>query len=373
MKGIFVALIVVGSIALGAGAVIVGYHVVKGRSNDTYITNRHDVEEEIKNFEIDTSTANVELAKANDGKGLVVCEEREKVYHNVTVKDGLLKIKTVDTRKWYERWFFNFDFRPMKITVYLPETACENLNYVSSTGSLDVASDYTFTSVKATASTGSIKLNNKVTGDIEAKASTGSVSINNATANRLIAKASTGSVTVKNTEVVGEAKLEASTGSVTVDNLKCASFSAKTSTGSFNGTEIEATGDAYIEGSTGSTKATTIKCQHLTVKHSIGGATLEDVQCQDLTVKASTGTVRLTNAIADNKMDIKTTTGDVIFKDSDAASLKIETDTGDVKGNFLSPKIVYFDSDTGHGNYPKETSGGICDIKTDTGNANLTW
>ena len=374
MKGIFVALIVVGSIALGAGAVIVGYNIVKkGRHNDDYTTNRHNIEETIKNFEFDTNTANVELAKANDGQGLVVCEEREKVYHEVTVKDGLLKIKTVDARRWYEKWFFNFDFRPMKITVYLPETDCEKLNYVSSTGSLDVASEYTFTSVKATASTGSIKINNHVSGDIEAKASTGSVSINNATATNLKAKASTGSVTVKNTEAAGEVNLEASTGSVNVENLKCAHFNAKTSTGSFNGTEIEVTGDASIEGSTGSSKIRTIKCQDLTVKHSMGGATLEDVQCEDLTVRGSTGAVKLTNAIANGKMDIKTSTGDVIFKDSDAATLKIETDTGDVKGNFLSPKIVYFDSDTGHGTYPKETSGGVCDIKTDTGNANLSW
>jgi len=373
MKGIFVALIVLGSIALGAGAVIVGYHVVKGRHNDTYTTNRHNIEEEIKNFEFDTNTASVELAKANDGQGLVVCEEREKVYHEVTVKDGLLKIKTVDARRWYERWFFNFDFRPMKITVYLPETDCENLNYVSSTGSLDIASEFTFTGVKATASTGSIKINNHVTGDIEAKASTGSVSINNATAANLKAKASTGSVTVKNTEIAGEVNLEASTGSVNVENLKCSHFNAKTSTGTFTGTEIEVTGDASIEGSTGSSKVRTIKCQNLTVKHSMGGATLEDVQCEDLTVRGSTGAVKLTNAIANNRMDIKTSTGDVVFKDSDAASLKIETDTGDVRGNFLSPKIVYFDSDTGHGTYPKETSGGICDIKTDTGNANLSW
>ena len=374
MKGIFVALIVVGSVALGAGAVIVGYHyVVKGRNNEPLVSNRHNIEEQIKDFDIDTDTANIEITKANDGKGLVVCEEKEKIYHDVTVEDGLLKIRTVDTRKWYERWFFNFNFKPMKITIYLPDTDCESLKCTSSTGSLEVASDFTFTSVKATASTGSIKLNNKVSGEIDVKASTGSVSIKDSTATSLKAKASTGSVNVKNTEVTGDVNLEASTGSVNVENIKCANFNAKTSTGSFNGTEIEATGDAYIEGSTGSSKVTTIKCQNLTVKHSIGGATLEDVQCEDLTVRASTGDVKLTNAIANNKMDIKTSTGDVIFKDSDAASLKIITDTGDVKGNFLSPKIVYFDSDTGHGKYPKETSGGVCDIKTDTGNANLTW
>ena len=47
MKGIFVALIVVGSVALGAGAVIVGYNVVKGRRSDNYVTNRHEINEEI--------------------------------------------------------------------------------------------------------------------------------------------------------------------------------------------------------------------------------------------------------------------------------------------------------------------------------------
>jgi len=373
MKGIFVALIVVGSVALGAGAVIVGYHAIKGRGNDTFISNRHELDGEIKNFDIDTATANVELAKATDGKGLVVCEEKEKIYHEVTLQDGLLKIKTIDKRRWYERWFFNFDFRPMKVTIYLPENDYENLNYVSSTGSLDIASDFTFTSIKAVASTGSININNKVSGDIEAEASTGGVSIKDATANNIKAEASTGSVAVKNSEVTGEMKLEASTGAVAVKEVKCASFYAKTSTGSFRATGIEATGDVYIEGSTGSSNTRTIKCQNLTVKHSVGSATIEDAQCENLTVKGSTGPVRLTNAVANNKMDIKTSTGDVIFKDSDAASLKIETDTGDVEGNFLSPKIVYFDSDTGHGHYPKETSGGICDIKTDTGNANLTW
>ena len=373
MKGIFVALIVVGSVALGAGAVIVGYNVVKGRRSDTYITNRHEINEEVKNFDIHTATADVELVKANDGKGLVVCEEKEKVYHEVTVQDGLLKIKTIDNRRWFEKWFFNFDWRPMKVTVYLPETACESFNYDSSTGSLDISSDFTFTSVKAVASTGSIKLNNKVTGDIEAKASTGSVAIQNATANKLYAKASTGSVSIVETEVTGEAKLEASTGAVRVTNLKCASLYTKTSTGSFKGTGIEVTGDAYIEGSTGSTETKSIKCKNLTVKHSVGSATLEDVQCEDLNIRASTGGVKLTNVIVDNKIDAKTTTGDIVFKDSDAASLKLETDTGNVRGNFLSPKIVFFDSDTGHGHFPKETTGGVCEIKTDTGDANLTW
>ena len=70
-------------------------------------------------------------------------------------------------------------------------------------------------------------------------------------------------------------------------------------------------------------------------------------------------------------LSVELNTGDVKFI-GDASSktnyVSIETDTGDVYCSFLSDKIVFAQSDTGKIRVPKTTSGGRCDITSDTGN-----
>ncbi len=315
MKGIFVALIVVGSIALGAGAVIVGYHVIKGRSDDTFITNRHDVDEEVKNINVDTTTANIELAKATDDKVLVVCEEREKVYHDVTIDNGLLKIKTIDNRRWYEKYIFNINFRETKVTVYLPEGDYQNLTLDSDTGNIDVAKDFTFTDVKITNHTGHVKLNAKASGDVYLSTSTGYIAVNDSAANKITTKSSTGDLNIKNTQVTTDIESSASTG------------------------------DTYYE----------------------------NVTAKNLTSKTSTGACKLINTVVDNHIEIKTSTGGVKFEDSDAETIKVRTSTGSVRGSLLTDKRFQCHSDTGSVHTPYgDPDAGLCDVETDTGSIDLT-
>jgi cytoskeletal protein RodZ len=60
-------------------------------------------------------------------------------------------------------------------------------------------------------------------------------------------------------------------------------------------------------------------------------------------------------------------TGDVTFEGSDAASIKVETSSGDVTGTLLSDKIFRYKANTGRVELPQTTTGGVCDITTDTG------
>ena len=60
------------------------------------------------------------------------------------------------------------------------------------------------------------------------------------------------------------------------------------------------------------------------------------------------------------------------FELCDAGELFIETDTGNVKGSLLSEKIFIVSSDTGRIDVPKSTSGGRCEIETDTGDIKIT-
>ena len=61
------------------------------------------------------------------------------------------------------------------------------------------------------------------------------------------------------------------------------------------------------------------------------------------------------------------------MEECDAGSMKIATETGDVLGTFLTPKVFAAHTDTGNVNLPHiAPSGGPCEITTDTGNIYIT-
>ena len=69
---------------------------------------------------------------------------------------------------------------------------------------------------------------------------------------------------------------------------------------------------------------------------------------------------------------IDSSTGNVTFEDSDAATIDVKTDTGDVTGTLLTSKVFYVTTDTGKVNVPKSTTGGLCNIETDTGDVRIS-
>ena len=60
------------------------------------------------------------------------------------------------------------------------------------------------------------------------------------------------------------------------------------------------------------------------------------------------------------------------FDGSDAEAVYVTTDTGDVKGTFLTDKVYITKTDTGSVDVPGSTSGGRCEITTDTGDIKLS-
>lgn len=50
----------------------------------------------------------------------------------------------------------------------------------------------------------------------------------------------------------------------------------------------------------------------------------------------------------------------------------MKTDTGNVAGSLLSEKVFLTDSGVGRVDGPKTTSGSVCEIRTDTGNIQIT-
>lgn len=312
MKGIIILPIALGASLLVAGSVIFGL-ALANHTNDESVTNTHEITETFDKFDIKTSIANIVFEKSTDGNAKVVCEERNKQYHTVEVVSNTLTIKPVDELKWYEK-IFNFDFSKKQVTIYIPEGTYSNLKIDSSTGNIKVPNNFTFASLDVEVDTGDVNINSEVSGDV---------------------------------------KVHSHTGDITLSDMNPAALDIKASTGDFIAKDINVTGDVVVKTNTGKVKLTNFKAA-------------------SLDANTNTGKVVLNNTIINGNLKVKTDTGDVFFEDCDANSIKVETDTGDVRGTFLSDKVIYAQSKTGRVNVPRLTSGGMCEIDTDTGDITIS-
>ena len=61
-----------------------------------YEIKTHDIVDEFSGIFINSHTADIAFAKAEDGKTKVVCYEKDKIDFSVAVEDGSLNIKIID-------------------------------------------------------------------------------------------------------------------------------------------------------------------------------------------------------------------------------------------------------------------------------------
>ena len=311
MKKFLVFILIIAALLIIGGGLLFA-SAVKNNKNKV-VTNTYIADDSFTSIDIDISTSDLVFAKTIDSQVKVVCVEREKEVHSVEVKDNTLYVKYVDNRKFYEK-FFDLAFADRKVTVYLPEYTYDNLKINASTGNVDMPKDFTF--------------------------------------NNLDIKVSTGNVTLRGT-VNNNAKMEGSTSNIYVNEFKAYNLQIKTTTGDIKLENVDVTNDIITNLSTGYTNTNNVKAA-------------------SLDIKASTGKVNLKDTIINNNINIETSTGDVTLEDIDAATLKIKTTTGDVKGTILTDKIIYANTNTGHVDVPHLSSGGICEITTDTGDITIS-
>lgn len=277
-----------------------------------YQDKRYEISEDFTDILLTTKTADITFAPAEDGKAAVVCHEMEKAAHEVCVKDGKLMIVMVDNRAWYEH--IGIDFGSPKITVYLPAGAYGMLGVQATTGSVKIGAEVSFASIDVKTSTGAVTCQASASGTVKIHTNTGDISVSGILAGALDLKVSTGRVTLRDVTCTGDAAVKVSTGRTEITNLTCGAFRSE----------------------------------------------------------GSTGDLQITNAIAAGRFDIKRDTGDVKLVDCDAAEVYIDTDTGDVNCGFLTEKTVFAKTDTGRVDVPRGTSGGRCEIETDTGDIKVT-
>ena len=303
-------LIIVGIIIICGAMASVEWDISKLQTAK-HETNEYVFKEDINNITIITNTASVAVTASEHNETKVVCNEEEKVKHNVFLKDDSLFVEVEDTRKWFER--IGFSFEKTVIKLYLPVGEYKELVVKNSTGNVVLAEDFTFESIDITVSTGDVKNNASASEFIKIKTSTGNIDIEKATAKKIELKTSTGKI-----------------------------------------------------------KAIALDCVDLLLNVDTGRTTLDGITCASLLSDGNTGSITLKNVIAEDKLSVTRSTGNVKFEECDGGEILVETDTGYVSGTLLTEKVFITKTDTGKINVPDSISGGRCEVTTDTGNINIS-
>ncbi len=306
-----IVLVIVGAAVFVCAFAAAGYDVTKLGTVKTE-TNTYTTEESFTKIEITTKETDIAFKPAEDGKFSLVCVEQEKMKHSLAVEDGTLKVSVTDERNWVER--IGLFGKSLKMTAFLPSATYEKLAVDVGTGDVVIPADFTFETLVVSASTGDVNTRAKVLDEMKLVASTGNVVIEQTTAGKTEISLSTGDVTINSFACVGDVKIKVSTGNVRMNDVVCASLSTEGSTG-----------DVYLK-----------------------------------------------NVVAATSLYIHRSTGDVKFDMSDAAEITVETSTGDVTGTFRTDKIFTAKASTGTVKVPVSTVGGKCEIKTSTGDIEIT-
>ena len=234
-KGLIIATVLV---ALGftiTGGVILGVAISQGAFKGTTETvkKEYTITEAFDSININVDVSDITFNKSEDDKVLVKVEEKERLYHTVSVVDNALTIKTVDELNYWEKmWGYN----NLKLTIDLPDDAYEHLKIKDSTGYVKFTSEFTFATVDTNLTTGSLHMKNINVDDyINSESSTGSLHFESVRCASIKAKTSTGSVHFNDFIASGSMEVSTSTGSVHFLNSDADTISVKTSTGSVKG------------------------------------------------------------------------------------------------------------------------------------------
>lgn len=276
-------------------------------STAKYQTNTYSFTEDIKDISIITDTADVELLPADDSVTRVVCFEKKNMTHTVNVNDGTLNIQHTDNRKWYE-YIEITAFSSPKVTVYLPKEKYSSLLINLSTGDVEIPKNFLFGDIEISGTTGDVECSSSAENLLKISLNTGDIDLNNLSANDLSLSLTTGDISIK---------------SLSADKVN--------------------------------------------LKISTGDTELKDINCRDFYSSGTTGDITLKNVTAEEKLTLKRSTGDTKFYALSAGEISITSSTGDVKGSIKSQMIFVAKSDTGKTVVPASVSGGMCEIKTTTG------
>lgn len=348
-----VALIVAGSILAGCSLLGMDGIWKNVTVGSKVVTTQETITGAFTHIDVDLEEVDIAFLPSLDGTCYYKATTYKDMPCTVTVENDTLKIRQGDDQLWYHHiGIFGIYWEETTLEVYLPETVYSQLTVIGDTSDVTIPQGFTFESANIATDTGDVKLGCQVNGQMNIACATGQIAVQNT-----------------NSQAINTAT---STGSIHLDAVTCDSLSISTDTGFVRIENADVAQMLSAISTTGSKALVDVQCGSLKIESTTGDNNLRNVTVAgNANMESNTGDWELENVIVSGDAQMDSSTGDWELGRFDAANITIDTDTGDVEGTLLSDKIFFADSDTGHVEVPRTTTGGICEITTDTGDIEI--
>lgn len=259
----------------------------------TEILSTYNINVEYNEIIIDSEVYDINIHLSNENK--IIYKSNKKIYFDIEVVDEKLKLKQIDERKFYDKFF---DFNKLYVDIYLTKDTIKLLEIENNTGDVWCEKGFVFENVLINNSTGDIKLESNIQNDLEVTCSTGDIKL-------------------KNINILGNTILKTNTGDIYFHNVNCGSLEVKVKTG-----------DTHL--------VDTIVKNDFTLNGRTGNVILESFDASNINIKVTTGNIQGT--LLSSKFFIaKSDTGPVIVPETrEGGECRLITDTGKIIISYIS-------------------------------------
>lgn len=269
------------------------------------------VEEPFDRIVVESDARDVIVIPAADGVCRVTGPVDENIRFSADVADGELRVSSKEERH-FDLYISTAIIVNDSIRIELPQAEYAALEITCASGNVSVDPGFDFARLEIASASG----------NIDSRADAEALEITTASGNISVSDAALGTVSV-----------ESASGRISADDLHAETFSAVSSSGDLK---------------------------------------LSEIRCDDLRIKTASGSAKLSDVIAANLLQAETASGSIRLESCDADSLNLTTRSGGIRGTLLSPKrFEIADVGSGRISVPSDTDGGLCTLKTGSGDIRI--
>ena len=250
------------------------------------VTNTYEFSKEITDILISTTACDVKILPSSDGKTTVICREADKLQHDVTLQNGLLKIAKKKTKG-----AVSFTNMTLEIELRLPEKDYNGLTVETTSGGITVAESFSCSDAELAATSGGISFSGKVTGKFYS---------------------------------------DTSSGGQYLDGISCRSVKVTSTSGGIVAVDL---GGGYvgIKSTSGNMELTSVVCEEMEAESTSGDIRFRDCDADSVTLTATSGDIT-GSLITGKRFSAKSGSGSISVPENSpgTGSCTVKTGSGDI-------------------------------------------
>lgn len=278
-------------ISLGVIFVVLSVVLVAraGYLQSTQVLDVYPIEETYHSIKVEGNDLDISVYLSNHNENKVECIKNEKIEFQVEVVEGVLTIKQIDNRNFYDKIF---SFNHLKVNLYLTNEVIEDMNIQSTTGNIKIDNGFNFENVNITNTTGDIYFNSNVKGNIE---------ISN----------TTGDINIIRSNIFGYVNVKTKTGDVEMENVNCNKLDILVTTGDSELVNVKVNTDFTLQASTGDVELDGFDANNMNIKVKTGDVEGTILSSKIFITSSDTGMIKVPETVSGGICKITTNTGNI--------------------------------------------------------------